>query len=255
MAATEDVAMGKSLSVATASSIETTIGAREQRKSQVASLGDRRTARTGWMLFAGFTVVGFALYYATCMRGVVWQDSSAFQYRVWRMDLKGELGLALAHPLYILLAKGMALLPLGPIAFRVNLFSSVAAALALGLCARLLWELSGCVLAAVVGSIVLGVSHTFWTHAVIAEMYDLYALCLLIELSLVQKLFATRQAKWFIAAFFAWGLTLSVHDLALLHAPAYAGLIVWALRAMLSYLNTWRLLRWHIWQAQHCIYR
>ena len=229
MAATEDAAMGKSLSLATASSIDATVGAREQRSSQAAVLGDPLTARTGWMLFAGFAVAGFALYYATCMRGVIWQDSAIFQYRVWRFDLNGELGLALAHPLYIFFAKLFSLLPTGNFAFRVNLFSALCGAVAVGLCVRLLFVLTESILAAVVGATTLAVSHTFWTHAVIAEMYDLYAVGLLVELSLVQKLFATRQAKWFIAAFFAWGLTLSVHDLALLHAPAYAGLIVWAL--------------------------
>ena len=51
-----------------------------------------------WLLTAGVFAV---LYVATAQRGVSWQDSGMFQFRVWRGDYYGDLGLALAHPLYI----------------------------------------------------------------------------------------------------------------------------------------------------------
>lgn len=182
------------------------------------------------LLFALVVLLAFALYYLTCMPGVGWQDCALLQYRVWRTDLKGECGLALAHPLYIVLAKGMTWLPVGNFAYRVNLFSAACGALALGLCAALLWRLTTSLLAAAVGTIALGVSHTFWLHAVIAEEYDLYVLLLLAELLLVERFVNCRQPRWLILALLANGLNVSVHDLALLHEPAYLGLIVWSWR-------------------------
>lgn len=185
---------------------------------------------TGRALFLVCAVLGFALYYFTAMPGVGWQDCAMFQYRVWRSDLKGELGLALAHPLYILLAKGVTWLPVGNFAFRVNLFSATCGALSLGFCALLLWRLTASVLAAAVGTMVLAVSHTFWIHAVLAEVYDLYALLLIVELLLVATFIERRKPIWLVLALLINGLNLTVHDLALLHWPAYLGLIAWAWR-------------------------
>ncbi len=175
-------------------------------------------------------LVGFALYYFTCMPGVGWQDSALLQYRVWRTDLKGECGLALAHPLYIALAIGASWLPVGDLPLRVNLFSAVCGALTLGLFAMLLWRLTLSLPAVAVGTIALGVSHTFWLHSVIAEEYNLYVLLLITELLLVERFVIRRQPRWLILALLVNGLNISVHDLALLHDPAYLGLIVWSWR-------------------------
>lgn len=153
-----------------------------------------------------------------------------FQFRVWHRDLAGIQGLPLAHPLYILLAKAFCWLPLGPFAFRVNLFSGVCAAIALGILADLLYTLTRSKCSAVCGAVLLGVSHTFWMHAVIAEVYSLYAVALIGELWLMERFFSTRRRVWLIAALFVNGLNLSNHLLAILHWPAYVGIVIWALR-------------------------
>ena len=170
------------------------------------------------------------LYALTCAPGVLWQDSGMFQFRVWHRDVAGIQGLPLAHPLYILMAKAFCWLPLGPFAFRVNLFSGVCAAIALGILADLLYSLTRSKWSAVCGAVLLGVSHTFWMHAVIAEVYSLYAMALLGELWLMERFFSTRRRVWLFAALFVNGLNLSNHLLAILHWPAYVGIIIWALR-------------------------
>jgi len=173
---------------------------------------------------------GSLLYTLTCAPGVLWQDSGMFQYRVRSGDLTGIQGLPLAHPLYILLAGLFAKLPLGDHAFRVNLFSSLCGAIALGLTADLVLCLTRSRTAAICGVVLLGVSHTFWTHAVIAEVYELYAVGLLAELCLVARFVRRRTARWLLLAAFVNGLNLSNHLLAILHWPAYLGLILWATR-------------------------
>ncbi len=177
------------------------------------------------------TLGGLLLYALTCAPGVVWQDSGIFQYRVWRWDLEGVIGLPLAHPWYIILARLFAYLPLGEFAYRVNLFSALCGALALGFMADLLLSLTRNRFAATCGVILLGVSHTFWTHSVIAEVYTLYAVGLAAELWLIERFFSRRQFGWLLAAALVNGLNLSNHLMAILHWPAYAGVILWALRA------------------------
>jgi hypothetical protein len=176
-------------------------------------------------------VLAAVLYGLTCAPGVLWQDSAVFQYRVWKGDYHGQLGLALAHPMYIGLAKCFSLLPVGHYAFRVNLFSGLCAAISLTLLADLLWRLTRSWLAASSAVILLGVSHTFWKHAVIAEVLSLYGLGLIVELCLLERFFTRGQGKWLIAALFVNGLSTSNHLLATLHLPAYAFLALWAFRS------------------------
>ncbi|MCZ6815121.1 MAG: DUF2723 domain-containing protein [Planctomycetota bacterium] len=180
---------------------------------------------------AGSVLMGLGLYVLTCAPGVLWQDSSIFQLRVYYGDLRGTLGLPLAHPLYIMLAKVFSLLPFGEYAYRVNLFSGVCGAASLGFCTLLLLELTGSRVAAVSATCMLGLSHTFWMHSVMAEVYSLYALGLLIELWLLNRFFARRRPRWLILAMLVCGVNLSNHMFALLHLPAYAGVCVWALRS------------------------
>ncbi|MCD6303441.1 MAG: DUF2723 domain-containing protein, partial [Planctomycetes bacterium] len=70
------------------------------------------------------------VYAATAQRGCAWQDSGIFQWRILTGDLTGRLGLALAHPLLILLGEAFSRLPLGPPAWRMNMVSAVFGAVA-----------------------------------------------------------------------------------------------------------------------------
>ncbi|MEK7325867.1 MAG: DUF2723 domain-containing protein, partial [Chloroflexota bacterium] len=177
------------------------------------------------------TILSFLmLYVVTSAPGLLWQDSATFQFRVYRGDYEGSTGLALSHPLYIALARAFASVPLGPHAWRVNLFSALCAAVAIGFLPDMLGRLTRSTAAALMGAVLLGVSHTFWKHAVIAEVMSLYAAGLAIELWLMQRFIATRSTKWLILALFVNGLGASNHLLASLHLPAYVGLVLWSLR-------------------------
>lgn len=183
------------------------------------------------MLVFGAALTGMLLYGLTAAPGLLWQDSALFQFRVWHFDAAGIEGLPLAHPLYILLARAFAWLPLGAdYAFRVNLFSAAVAAIGLAFFIDLLLSLTNSRTAALVGTALLGVSHTYWTHAVIAEVYGLYSLGLVIELWILERFLRRSSATTFALLCLVNGLNLSNHLMALLHLPAYAGLFVWTLR-------------------------
>lgn len=173
---------------------------------------------------------GLIVYALTCAPGVLWQDGATFQGRVYYGDYTGELGLALAHPLYIFLARMFSFLPLGSFAHRVNLFSAVCGAATLAVALDLFTSITRDRRAAICATIMLAVSHTFWTHSVIAEVYTLYGLFAFVEIWLLERFMRTARPAWLFAAAAVNGLSVSNHLLALLHLPAYALLITWLLR-------------------------
>ena len=174
-------------------------------------------------------LLAFALYAVTCAPGVLWGDSATYQVRIATGQLESPLGLALTHPLYIVLARAFSRLTAGDIAWRVNLFSATCAAAAVGLLFQFLRRVCGSALPAAAGCAMLAVSHTYWTHAVTAEVYALYALALAGELCMVERFFATGRREWIYAALCVNGLSTCNHLLALLHLPAYGVLAAWLL--------------------------
>ena len=182
-------------------------------------------------------LVGFfagLLYLASLAPGVLWQDSAMFQLRVWNTDLTGRLGLALSHPLYIVLCRAFARVVPGDFAWRVNLFSAVCSAGAIGLLFATIRRLSRSNWTALLTVALLAVTHTFWTHAVIAEVYGLYALLLALEMYLLVRYCQAdrgRPAWWLLSLMLINGLSVSNHLLALLHLPAYGIYVLLQIRA------------------------
>ncbi|MHC4572306.1 MAG: protein O-mannosyl-transferase family, partial [Planctomycetota bacterium] len=72
-----------------------------------------------------------ALYVLTCAPSVLWQDSGVYVYRIWHNDIQGDLGLALSHPLYIMVGIAVKHIPLGELAWRINLISALFGAVAI----------------------------------------------------------------------------------------------------------------------------
>jgi 4-amino-4-deoxy-L-arabinose transferase-like glycosyltransferase len=124
------------------------------------------------------------------------------------------------YPIYLALAKLATFNPLGDVAYRVNLFSAIMGALAVAaiyLSGRLLVKYRP---VAVVGAAVCAVSPTFWSQAVIAEIYTSGAAFLaLILLALLWWDQEDSPLALFIAGLLG-GLSLGVHMSVALLAPA-----------------------------------
>jgi len=114
-----------------------------------------------------------ALYLLSCAPGVLWQDSGLIQYRLWHNDIEGKLGLALAHPLFYIIAIVAKYIPLGEFGYRVNLTNALISAFAVANLFLLLALWLRSILPAVVGAMTLALSHTFWQHAAMPEVYNL----------------------------------------------------------------------------------
>jgi hypothetical protein len=183
--------------------------------------------------FSSTLVVGllaFTLYAATGSRGVLWQDSGMFHLRVFHGDYVGDLGLALSHPLYILLARGFAaLIHFGDHAWRVNLFSGLAAAVTVANVFLVVAWLTGRQSPALLAAVSLALAHTFWFHAAVAEVYALYTALLSVELVCLTGYGRTQNPRWLYALALANGLALSDHNFALLVLFCYVVLTVYLL--------------------------
>jgi hypothetical protein len=163
-----------------------------------------------------------ALYIVSCAPGLLWQDSGLIQYRVWHNDIEGPLGLALSHPLFYLLAIGVKYIPAGEFAYKVNLVSAIAAAVAVANVFLLVRLWLGRSFPAVIAAVTLGLSHTFWLHACMAETYTLWTALFTAELIMLLRYIRTDRVHYLYALGLLNGLSTSVHILAVIPLACYA---------------------------------
>ena len=134
-------------------------------------------------------LAALALYMATLLPGLGSGDTAEFQRVLPTLGVAHPTG----YPLYTMLGWLWSQLPLGAPAWRVSLFSAVAAAAAVAALyhvARAIGQPRG-VAAAV--ALALAASRTFWSQATIAEVY---ALAVLIQVLLLLALLRWRAGRW-----------------------------------------------------------
>ena len=170
--------------------------------------------------------VALALYVVSCAPSMLWQDSGLIQYRILQNDIEGLMGLATSHPLFYILAIGVKYLPVGEFPHKVNLVSAIAAAVAVGNMFLFMRLWLGKNLPAVVASVTLAVSHTFWLHASMIETYTLWAALFLAELIMLLQYTRTDQVRYLHWLGLLSGLSISVHMLASIPLFCYAVFMV-----------------------------
>ena len=150
----------------------------------------------------------------------------------------------LAHqpgaPVYTWLAHGFTWLPFGEVATRVNWMSALAAALAVGVLYLLLVRHgTGTRLPALAGAVLFGLAPTFWSQAVIAELYTpnlailSLALLALLEWAAARSAAPARRGRaWLVLAVALFGLSLGIHPSNGLYLPACGlfALLGWPVR-------------------------
>jgi hypothetical protein len=168
--------------------------------------------------------LAFWAYTQTLLPGVDAGDTGGFQAAV----LWPEISARQAYPLYYNLARPFvrALSPHNP-ARGLNLFSAVLGAAAAGLLTSVTAAAFGSLGAGVVSGVLLAFSYTFWTQAIIAEVYTLHlaliALCLMALHAYAERPTTGRLAVFFAVYAVAFGNHLSM---ILLFVP-FAAFIVW----------------------------
>jgi hypothetical protein len=143
-----------------------------------------------WLDWAIVFVLALILYAATCAPDVLLGDSGAFQIRVPRFPPTPATempdSLVGVHPMYLALAHPFTWLPVGNLAYRVNLASAGFGAMALASVFVLVRLMTDSRWAAAIGTLSAGLGHTFWAFSVVAECLTLVAACLTAELLAVR---------------------------------------------------------------------
>ena len=136
-----------------------------------------------WLVAACLGLVIITVYLLTMGPTVGQADTFEFQVVAPTLGVAHPTG----YPLYILSGKIFSLLPLGDMAWRVNLTSAVFGTLAAGCVYLIILRLTERALVAFVASLAFAFSRVFWSQAVIAEVYTLHSLLVgLILLLLVE---------------------------------------------------------------------
>ena len=129
----------------------------------------RRLARA--LVPAGVGLLAFVVYLQTLLPGVGWGDIARFQYvaRVWGIPHR------FGYPLYIVLSRLFGYLPVGDLAYRVNLMSALFAALAVVMVYYTIMRLVDDWVGAASAALSFAFSVELWRQAVVAEVYSLNA--------------------------------------------------------------------------------
>jgi hypothetical protein len=191
----------------------------------VAAGASRREA--AWLYARALIFFGL-LYAFTAQRGPAWQDSGEYQLRIMDWELTNRLGLALSHPLLIVLGRAFAALPFGEAPWRINLLMALCGGVATANIALLVRRLApGRPLAAWIAAGFWGLAHTPWWLATICESQAIVAAFFTLELNLLLSL-ARRPGVLAAGALgLANGAAWNTHNLALLALPAYGVTVAW----------------------------
>ncbi len=189
--------------------------------------GLRRVMPLGVVIF----VLTLFVYYRTLEPSVGdWGDSAKFQLVAHVLGIPHATG----YPLYVSLAKIFTLFPIRDVAFRVNLLSAVSAAAAVALLCLVIWVLTRDLVAAGGAALLFAWSKTFWSQAVIAEVYSLNAAFVALVILLL-FLWRARGGLWlYVGALAVYALSLGNHASMILLAPALLWFVGMTDRRMLS---------------------
>jgi hypothetical protein len=170
-------------------------------------------------------MAAFMLYVMAAPPGFYWLDPAELSAAVVTLGVPGPTG----FPLYCIVAKAASLVPVGELAFRIELVSAVCAALAVFWITRLVFELcrgdGHALVGAAVAGTLLAVSAVFLRQATVAGVYAPGAALLAGGLLLLDRVSRGGDARWGLALALLCGLGLALHTGAWLLGPVAVALM------------------------------
>lgn len=154
----------------------------------------------------------FVFYYFTLAPTVLYYspenfDSAHLQVAAYVLGIPSYTG----YPTYVMLAHLFTYLPVGDVAYRVNLASAFFGALAVGAVFLLGRRLGAGLAGAAAGALAFGFGRTFWSQAVIAEVYTLHVLLTTVFLLPLLVWRERREDRYLLLAAFLGGLAMTNH--------------------------------------------
>ena len=168
----------------------------------------------GVVVGAGIALASFILYLVTLAPTVLPRvaeeglyDAGLFQVRAYMLSISHPTG----YPSYLLLAKLFTYLPVGDVAYRVNLVSAVFGAVAVFMVFLMCRQITRRILPSAAAATLLAVSQTFWEQSVIAEVYTLHAFFIALSISVLLLWRSTRRDRYLLLWAFLVGLAMTNH--------------------------------------------
>ncbi|MGH3087352.1 MAG: glycosyltransferase family 117 protein [Rubrobacteraceae bacterium] len=161
---------------------------------------------------AGISLLVIALYAMTLAPTVLYYspenfDSAHLQIVAYILGIPSYTG----YPTYAMLTHLFTYLPVGDVAYRVNLASAVFGAMAVGVSFLVCRRLETNRLGAMVGALAFGVGVTIWSQAAIAEVYTPHILLMSLFLLVLLAWKSNRTDKYLLLAVFLGGLAMTNH--------------------------------------------
>lgn len=153
----------------------------------------------------------FSLYVYTAVPGIHDGDSGELAAATNTLGLAHPTG----FPLYILSAKLFTLLPIGEVAFEINIYSSLLIAFAIVFFFFTLRKLDASTTSSFLTSFVLGFGHTIWSHSGVTGVYSIAILFVSIFFFLFSKWLKEKTPKLLYWYAFLYGLSFGTHALML----------------------------------------
>lgn len=168
------------------------------------------------VIAAGVALAAGLGYIGTLAPAVLDGDAALFQYAPSVLGVTYPTG----YPTYILLGHvWQALVPIGDVAYRMNLFSAVCAALALAILYPALRRLLDSRAAALSAIAIFGTLPTAWRWATEAKIYTLHILLLSGLLWLISREDSAHPVRRLVAIGLLLGLAAGNHSTTILLAP------------------------------------
>jgi hypothetical protein len=190
----------------------------------------RRPARGPWLevlVFLGF----LGLYVVTLSPTVVPADGGEFQLASAVLGIAHPPG----YPLYTMLGWLFAQVPVGDVAYRLNLYGAVCGVLTLVVMARIVRRVCGSATLAFIAAGALGLSTTFWAQSTTANIRSITALFTALCVDFLVRWSASRSTRHLAAFGLCFGLGIGHHSsLVLLGLPFLAYILVTEPRLILS---------------------
>jgi hypothetical protein len=168
--------------------------------------------------------MAFLLYRSTLLPGVDFGDTASFQAAAGARSISPRQ----AYPLYFALGGLVTTHAGGEPAFGLNLFSAIAGALACGVLVWVASGLTGSIVAGAVGGLLLASSYTFWSQAIIAEVYALHLLMMGLVLAALLWWERRRSLARLTVVFALYAFSFGNHLMTILLAPAIVVFVVTA---------------------------
>ncbi len=171
---------------------------------------------------AGVGLLAFAVYLQTLLPSVGWGDIARFQYvaRIWGIPHR------FGYPLYIAISRLFGYLPIGDLAYRINLMSAFFAALAAVTVYALVVRLAGDWIAATSAALSFAFSRALWGQAVVAEVYALNAFLIGAVLLVLLTWHQTRRPALLYLGIGLYALSFGNHMTVVTLLPAVVYLLV-----------------------------